>query len=36
MKQSPRRSDICWVAPDPTLGTEIKKTRLPSSFEQFL
>lgn len=27
MKRPPRRGDIYWVALDPTLGTEIKKTR---------
>lgn len=27
MKRSPRRGDIYWVALDPTLGSEIKKTR---------
>ena len=27
MKRVPRRGDIYWVALDPTLGTEIKKTR---------
>jgi|SRR5579885_677188 mRNA interferase MazF len=27
MKRAPRRGDIYWVALDPTLGSEIKKTR---------
>lgn len=27
MKAAPRRGDIYWVALDPTLGTEIQKTR---------
>jgi len=27
MKRLPRRGDIYWVALDPTLGTEIRKTR---------
>lgn len=27
MKRPPRRGDVYWVALDPTLGTEIKKTR---------
>ena len=27
MKPTPRRGDIYWVALDPTLGTEIRKTR---------
>ncbi len=27
MKRAPRRGDIYWVALDPTMGTEIKKTR---------
>jgi len=27
MKARPRRGDIYWVALDPTLGTEIRKTR---------
>ena len=27
MKQPPRRGDIHWVALDPTLGSEIQKTR---------
>lgn len=27
MKRAPRRGDICWVALDPALGTEIRKTR---------
>ena len=27
MKVAPRRGDIYWVALDPTLGTEIRKTR---------
>ena len=27
MKRAPRRGDIYWVALDPTLGTDIKKTR---------
>lgn len=27
MKRSPRRGDVYWVALDPTLGSEIQKTR---------
>ena len=27
MKRAPRRGDVYWVALDPTLGTEIRKTR---------
>ena len=27
MKKAPKRGDVYWVALDPTLGTEIKKTR---------
>ncbi len=27
MRRAPRRGDVFWVALDPTLGTEIKKTR---------
>lgn len=27
MKRAPRRGDIYWVAVDPALGTEIRKTR---------
>lgn len=27
MKRAPRRGEVFWVALDPTLGTEIKKTR---------
>lgn len=27
MSRAPRRGDVFWVALDPTLGTEIKKTR---------
>ena len=27
MSRSPRRGDVYWVALDPTLGTEIQKTR---------
>jgi mRNA interferase MazF len=27
VKRSPKRGDVYWVALDPTLGTEIKKTR---------
>ena len=27
MKRTPRRGDVFWVALDPTLGSEIKKTR---------
>jgi mRNA interferase MazF len=27
MKRPPRRGDVYWVALDPTLGTEIRKTR---------
>ena len=27
MKRTPRRGDVYWVALDPTLGSEIKKTR---------
>jgi mRNA interferase MazF len=26
-RTSPRRGDVCWVALDPVLGSEIKKTR---------
>ena len=27
MRRTPRRGDVYWVALDPTVGTEIKKTR---------
>jgi mRNA interferase MazF len=27
MRRAPRRGDVYWVALDPTMGTEIKKTR---------
>ena len=27
MKKAPKRGDVYWVALDPTIGTEIKKTR---------
>ncbi len=27
VRQAPRRGDVFWVALDPTLGTEIRKTR---------
>jgi len=27
MKKAPKRGDVYWVASDPALGTEIKKTR---------
>ena len=27
MTRAPRRGDVYWVALDPTIGTEIKKTR---------